>query len=72
VSLENRTQNQIRNIISVFEKVFSVFNQGQPIDNWLSNYFRVNKNIGSKDRKRIANSIYGVFPMVRLARQKWV
>ncbi len=48
-------------IISVFEKVYTAFNQGQPVDNWLSKYFRANKQLGSKDRKRIANSIFGYF-----------
>ncbi len=61
MTIKNRAQNQIRTVISVFEKVQVVFNQGQPVDNWLSSYFRANKKLGSKDRKRIANSIFGYF-----------
>ncbi len=61
MKLNKRAQNQIRNIISVFEKVLPNFYQGQPIDRWLSSYFRSNRNIGSKDRKRISNSIFGYF-----------
>jgi 16S rRNA C967 or C1407 C5-methylase (RsmB/RsmF family) len=31
-----------------------------PLDQFLSNYFRLNRSVGSKDRKYIANSIYEI------------
>jgi 16S rRNA (cytosine967-C5)-methyltransferase len=61
VNLERRFQNQINSLQLVFEQVLQVFYQQRPVDNWLTNYFRLHHQIGSKDRKRISNAIFGYF-----------
>ena len=59
VTIQDRYQNQIRFLQEVFEKVFQVFDMNKPVDTWLSGFYRSNRQIGSKDRRRISNSIFG-------------
>lgn len=46
--------NQLRNAVNIIE----TFNGKSPLHNWLKDFFRQNKQMGSRDRKQMAEMVY--------------
>ena len=49
--------NQLRYALKILEE----FQNQMPLNAWLKNYFRLNKQMGSKDRRQIAEMIYAYY-----------
>ena len=60
--IDRRAENQARVGVEVFRQVAeNVFFKGRPADRCLSYYFRRHRQIGSKDRRFIMDSVFAVF-----------
>jgi 16S rRNA (cytosine967-C5)-methyltransferase len=49
--------NQLRYAVNIIEK----YNGSIPLSKWLKDYFRVNKQMGSNDRKTVSQMVYGFY-----------
>ena len=49
--------NQLRYAVQIVE----AFRGDMPLHIWLKNFFRLNKQMGSKDRKQVSGMVYGFY-----------
>ena len=59
---EERSAARARSYLNVISDTFYyTYENKQPLDNTLRNFFRDNKKYGSKDRRFISDSLYAIY-----------